>query len=180
MLASGTVDGLGDACYSLAASTRGTCMHRALLLAFEAALPVVDVDNTIFIQGAIFLILIVVLKPLLFDPWLAARDRRAQRIGGAFEEAALLREQAAEKSAEYDARLRRAKDEAMSLRSDRRKAAEGEEAQLVAAARREAAESLDATKSKISTDIEQARAELQGRVDSLAGDVTKQVLGRAV
>lgn len=158
-------------------------MHRALLSAStfaSEALPVVDIDNTIFIQGAIFLVLIVVLKPLLFDPWLAARDRRSQRIGGAFEEAALLREQAAEKSAEYDARLRRAKDEAMSLRSDRRKAAEGEEAQLVAAARREASESLDATKTKISSDIEQARSELQSRVDSLATDVTKQVLGRAV
>lgn len=154
-------------------------MHRALLLASEA-LPVVDIDNTIFIQGGLFLVLIFVLKPLLFDPWLAARDRRAQRIGGAFEEAALLREQAGEKSAEYDARLRRAKDEAISLRSDRRKVAEAEEATLVATARREAADSLDATKAKIATDIEQARAELQGRVDSLAGDVTKQVLGRAV
>lgn len=158
-------------------------MHRALLLAStfaSEALPVVDVDNTIFIQGGIFLALIFVLKPLLFDPWLAARDRRAQRIGGAFEEAALLREQAAEKSTEYDARLRRAKDEAMTIRSDRRKAAEGEEATLVAAARRDAAESLDATKTKISADIEQARTELQSRVDSLASDVTKQVLGRAV
>jgi F0F1-type ATP synthase membrane subunit b/b' len=68
----------------------------------------------------------------------------------------------------------------MTLRSERRKTAEGEEAHLVAAARREAAESLDVTKTKISADIEQARAELQGRVDSLASDVTKQVLGRAV
>jgi F-type H+-transporting ATPase subunit b len=152
---------------------------RGRILAFEA-IPVVDIDNTIFIQGGLFLLLIFVLKPLLFDPWLAARDRRAQRIGGAHEEAALMREQADEKSVEYDARLRRAKDEAISLRSDRRKVAEAEEAKLVASARQEAAESLDATKARISADIEQARTELQGRVDSLAADVTKQVLGRAV
>lgn len=154
-------------------------MHRALPLAIEA-IPVVDIDNTIFIQGALFLVLIFILKPLLFEPWLAARDRRAQRIGGALEEAALMREQASEKSVEYEARLRRAKDEAIGLRSDRRKTAEAEEATLVASARLEAGQSLDATKTKIAADIDQARTELQGRVDSLAADVTKQVLGRAV
>ena len=68
-------------------------MHRALLLMAAEAIPVVDVDNTIFIQGGLFLVLIFILKPLLFDPWLAARDRRAQRIGGAHEEAALMRDQ---------------------------------------------------------------------------------------
>lgn len=155
-------------------------MHRALLLLASEAIPVVDIDNTIFIQGAIFLVLIIILKPLLFDPWLAARDRRTQRIGGALEEAALMREQAGEKSVEYDARLRRARDEAMTLRSDRRKVADAEEAALVGSARREASEALDATKTKIAGEIDQARAELQSRVDSLASDVTKQVLGRAV
>lgn len=155
-------------------------MHRALLLLAFEAIPVVDIDNTIFIQGAIFLVLIVILKPLLFDPWLAARDRRTQRISGAHEEAAVLLEQAGEKSLEYDNRLRRARDEAISLRSDRRKLAEAEEASLVGSARREASEALDATKIKIAGEIDQARTELQSRVDSLAADVTKQVLGRAV
>ena len=155
-------------------------MHRALLLLALEAIPVVDIDNTIFIQGALFLVLIFILKPLLFDPWLAARDRRTQRIGGALEEATLMREQAAEKSVEYEARLRRAKDEALSLRSDQRKVAETQEAALVSDARREAGEALDATKLKIASDIEQARAELQSRVDSLASDVSKQVLGRAI
>jgi F-type H+-transporting ATPase subunit b len=154
-------------------------MHRALPLAIEA-IPVVDIDNTIFIQGALFLVLIFILKPLLFEPWLAARDRRAQRIGGAIEEATLMREQASEKSVEYEARLRRAKDEAIGFRSERRKLAEAEEATLVASARQAAGQSLDATKTKISADIDQARTELQDRVDSLAADVTKQVLGRAV
>jgi F-type H+-transporting ATPase subunit b len=154
-------------------------MLRALPLLSEA-IPVVDIDNTIFIQGALFLVLIFILEPLLFKPWLAARDRRAQRIGGALEEAALMREQATEKSVEYDARLRRANDEAMTLRSDRRKVAEAEEATLVTSARTEASEALDATKARIAADIEQARTELRDRVDSLASDVTKQVLGRAV
>ncbi|MFV8753260.1 ATP synthase F0 subunit B [Nannocystaceae bacterium ST9] len=153
-------------------------MHRALLLLASEAIPVVDIDNTIFIQGAIFLVLIFVLKPLLFDPWLAARDRRTQRIGGALEEATLMRDQAAEKSAEYEARLRRAKDEALGLRATRRKTAEAEEAAMVAEARREAAEALTRAKALIEADVVKARVELQGRVESLAADVTKQVLGR--
>ncbi len=154
-------------------------MLSAMLIVASEALPVVDIDNTVFIQGGIFLALIFVLKPLLFDPWLAARDRRAQRIDGATTEATLLREQASEKAGEYDARLRRARDQALALRSERRKVAEAEEANIVGEARRDAATTLDATKQRIDAEIESARGELQGRVQALAGDITQRVLGRS-
>ncbi len=153
-------------------------MPTSLLLVASETIPVVDIDNTVFIQGALFLLLMVVLKFLLFDPWLATRDRRAARIGGAIEEASQLREAAAERQGDYDARLVKARDEAMSLRSEHRRGAEERETEIVSAARGAASESLDQTKAKIAKDVDAARGDLASRVESLATDITTRVLGR--
>jgi F-type H+-transporting ATPase subunit b len=146
-------------------------------LALES-LPVVDIDNTVFLQGLLFLFLLVVLNFVLFQPWLEIKDRRAKRIGGALEDAAELRERATATEADYAARLAKARDEAMTIRSERRREADEKEASIVGDARREAAASLDARKQALTREVEQARGELGDRVDSLARDITSQVLGR--
>ncbi|NVB40101.1 hypothetical protein G6O69_19805 [Pseudenhygromyxa sp. WMMC2535] len=147
------------------------------LLALEV--PVVDIDNTVFLQAAIFLLLMLVLNYLLFKPWLEVRDRRAARIGGAHEEAVLLRAAADERAADYAERLAKARDAAMSLRSDSRREAEAEETEIVSVARREATTALDEAKAKVASEVEAARAQLGDRVDALATDITQQVLGRS-
>ena len=150
----------------------------ALLVASES-LPVVDIDNTVFLQAILFLSLFVILHFLLFKPWLEVRDRRAARISGAMDEAVQLRAAAEERERDYEARLAKARDEAMDVRSESRKQAEGKEAEIVGAARSEAASELEQTKVKIAGEIDEARAQLGERVESLAGDITKQVLGRS-
>ncbi|HLT39112.1 MAG TPA: hypothetical protein VK034_22665 [Enhygromyxa sp.] len=143
------------------------------------SLPVVDIDNTIFLQALLFLFLLAVLNFLLFKPWLEIKERRAKRIGGALEDAAELRERAAASERDYAARLVKARDQAMGIRSDRRREAEEREAEIVNVARRDAAASLESRKAMLSGEVEQARAELEGRVESLARDITTQVLGRS-
>ena len=151
----------------------------ALLVASES-LPVVDIDNTIFLQAILFLVLFIVLNSLLFKPWLEVKARRAQQIGGALSDAAQLRAQAEETGQEYERRLSKARDDAMGLRSDRRRDAEAEEAQIVGVARGEANAALDARKLTLAQEAEQARGELGGRVDSIASQITEQILGRSV
>lgn len=153
-------------------------MTNTALLAASESLPVVDVDNTIFLQAILFLFLFVVLHFLLFKPWLEVKERRAKRIGGALEQADTLRASARESEAEYMQRLAKARDEAISLRSDHRRRAEHEEADIVGVARREAASELEARKLVLAKQTEVARAELGGRVDSLADDIAQQILGR--
>ncbi len=158
-------------------------VHVALTVALtpllaSGSLPVVDIDNTIFLQALLFLFLFVVLNFVLFKPWLEVRERRAKRIGGALEDAAELRERATASEAEYATRLAKARDQAMTIRSDRRREAEDKEATIVGDARREAAAALDARKQTLTQEVEQARGELGSRVDSLAADITSQVLGR--
>ena len=151
--------------------------NTALLVASES-LPVVDIDNTVFLQGILFLGLFVVLHFLLFKPWLEVKERRAAKIGGAFTEADELRARANAAEAEYEERLAKVHDEALGIRSDRRRDAEAEEAEIVGAARREAMEGLDARKLEIAEAAEQARRELGARVENLANDITKKILGR--
>ena len=59
------------------------------------------------------------------------------------------------------------------------RAAEDQQAEIVSSARREAAVSLSARKQVIATEVDQARAELGGRVELLARDISTQVLGRS-
>lgn len=154
-------------------------MTISALLAASESLPVVDIDNTIFLQAILFLALFLILQALLFKPWLEIRERRTQRIGGAFADAETLRQQADEAMVSYESRLARAREQAIVSRSDSRRAAEQAEAELVAVARSQAAEQLDARKRELASQTETARAELQGRVDALAGDITQQILGRS-
>ncbi|PRQ05661.1 ATP synthase F0 subunit B [Enhygromyxa salina] len=152
--------------------------NTALLVASES-LPVVDIDNTVFLQAILFLVLFIVLNSLLFKPWLEVKARRAQQIGGALADAAQLRTQAQQSSLEYDERLSKARDEAIALRSDRRREAEVEEAQIVAVARTAASEALEARKLTLARETEQARGELGGRVSTLADEIAQQILGRS-
>ncbi|MBL4687352.1 MAG: hypothetical protein JKY37_22340 [Nannocystaceae bacterium] len=45
----------------------------SLCLLASENIPVVDIDGTFFIQGALYILLALVLHPLLFKPWLAAQ-----------------------------------------------------------------------------------------------------------
>ena len=153
---------------------------RVVLLALEGAPPVVDIDGTLFVQGGLFLLLMFVLQGLLFKPWLAARERRAERIEGALHAATALRERAAGLARQYDERLARARDQALDQRNAERHAADAEVHELVAKAKREAAERVEQDRKGLESNVTNVRAELRGRVEDLAREVAQRVLGRAV
>lgn len=149
-------------------------------LPLAEAVPVVDIDGTLFIQGGLFLLLMFILQGLLFKPWLAVREKRAQRIEGALAASTRLKEEAHELGLEYDARLSKARDHALGVRNDARHAAEGEMATIVADAREKAGAALDVDRANIERQGERVQKELASRVDELARDVAARVIGRTV
>jgi len=148
-------------------------------LSLLVAAPVVDIDGTFFVQGALFLLLMAVLWPLLFKPWLDTQARRAEAIDGAIVKAKDVRRQADELLVEHDTKLTAARDRANDLRADVRKAEETAQAQALAAARTEAADKAEAARKRITEQAEVARAGLAERVDGLAQDIVTRLLGRA-
>lgn len=149
----------------------------AIILA-SAAAPVVDIDGTIFIQAGIFLLLMAVLYPLLFRPWLATRERREASILGTLQAAEELRAEAERVGAEYDARIADVRGRASTLRSETVKASDAERARRLAESRTAAASDLQALRERLTNQAEAARAALVTRVDELANDIAAKILGR--
>jgi len=148
---------------------------QALLL----AAPVIDLDGTVFVQGGIFLGLMVVLHFVLFKPWLDVRDRRREAIEGSLLRAGDLKSKAAELEREYDGAMKSARDKATGVRSDANRDAEASRAQTLAEARTAAAADLDTARARLETQATSARGELSSRVEDLARDITNKLLGRA-
>lgn len=155
-------------------------MHLPVSLLASASAPVVDIDGTAFVQLGIFLLLMLILQPLLFRPWLETRERRAQAIAGAVAEADRLRGKADALGSEYAAKLASAREEAASIRSDAHRISETDRARLVASARADAGRDLEQTREKAVREAEEARQALGAQIEGLAREVASKVLGRAV
>jgi F-type H+-transporting ATPase subunit b len=152
---------------------------QAPLLAAAAA-PVVDIDGTIFIQAGIFLLLMAILYPLLFKPWLATQQRREQAITGTTAAASDLRARADEEARRYETRLAEARARAAGIRSDAVKVSEEERQRALAEARSVAGTEAEALRQRLAREAEEARATLATRVEELAQDIATKLLGRTV
>jgi F-type H+-transporting ATPase subunit b len=146
---------------------------------FLLAIPVVDIDGTLFIQLGIFLALVVVLGPLLFKPWLEALERRKSAIEGALARSKTMRSEADALAKDYDQRLEAARERAHGVRSDARRREEAAQAETLAAARDDANASLARDRERIAEQAAAAREALGARVDELADAITTKLLGRA-
>src|SRR5689334_18592955 len=67
----------------------------------------IDLDRTVIVQAVLFAMLIVVLKPLLFDPVLKVFAAREARTEGTRQKARELQEQAGELLRKYEKELER-------------------------------------------------------------------------
>lgn len=143
------------------------------------AAPVVDIDGTFFVQGGLFLLLVIILKPLLFTPWLEAQARRKDAVEGSLLRATEAEARSQALVSEYDERLDAARDQAHGVRADARREEEAAKAAKLAVARDQAQAHLQAERTRIEAEGATARTELDARVDVLAGDIAKRLLGRA-
>lgn len=142
------------------------------------AIPVVDIDGTLYIQLGIFLALVFILGPLLFKPWLEAQERRKAAVEGALGKSKSMRVEADGLLADYDQRLEQAREKAHVVRSDVRRQEEAAQAATLAAAREDANASLARERERIATETAAAREALAARVDELADTIANKLLGR--
>jgi F-type H+-transporting ATPase subunit b len=111
--------------------------------------------------------------------WPMARqvaEERSDQIKDALEEAAKLRDQAAKKLAEYEARIKGVDDEIKSLVEGIRKDAEADKARILATAAAQSAAMKRDAELRIAAEIEQARAQLTQEVTAAAVAATEKIL----
>jgi F-type H+-transporting ATPase subunit b len=140
----------------------------------------VDLHKGVFIQVALFVFLMLVLKPLLFDPMLKLFEEREKRIDGAKALARDIDEKSASAQATYDAEMGKARAVANAERDKLRADGLRTENEILSRVRAEAGATLEEGRKKTHAEAEIARAALKGQSAELARSVASRVLGREV
>lgn len=151
-----------------------------LLIAAQEEAPLIDVDGTLFVQWALFLIVLAICSRLLFKPFLQLRDSRRANTEGAREEAQAMQKRAHDMVDNYDAELQRARLRGAEERQRLRAEGAGHEREVVGAAREQAQKTLDAARLRINTEAAAARKQLESQSVALSQQIVRKVLGREV
>jgi F-type H+-transporting ATPase subunit b len=142
--------------------------------------PLIDIDLTAVVQFALFLILMFVSNKLLFQPYLALRERRRAGIDGARGEAERMTAEADAKLADYEKSLAvarsRANEEGRKVRAE----AAAHEREVTEQARAQAQVAVDEAQTKMRAETEAARGQLLPQADAIASRIASKLLGREI
>lgn len=139
-----------------------------------------DFDLTFLIQMVAFAALIIILRPLLFDPLMKLFEERERRTEGAKVLARRMDEKAGELLRRYEAELEAVRRAASQEREKLRAEGQRLEAQILAEGRAEVARLIEQGRAKLDVERRAIRADLTGRAADIARDIASRVLGREV
>src|SRR5882724_5083951 len=140
----------------------------------------IDVDGTIFVQLAVFLLLVALLYRFLWKPYLRVREVRVTRVEGYREEAARLQAEADARMARLEADLAEARRIGSGERTVARVEAQAREQTLMAEAQAAAQKMLANARAELEATVAGERAKLQQKAAELGRDAAKKILGREV
>jgi F-type H+-transporting ATPase subunit b len=140
----------------------------------------VDFDKTVFIQAALFLILLFVIKPLLLDPMLKLFEERERRIDGAKLEARKMDEASAGALSKFEAEMNKVRASANAERDKVRAEALKAESELLGKVRERTATKLESGRKANSEEEKRARSSLEAESRELARLLASRALGREV
>jgi F-type H+-transporting ATPase subunit b len=140
----------------------------------------VDVNLTFLVQVGLFVVLMLVLKPVLFDPMLKLFEEREKRIEGAKVQARRLDEKSGVALSEYEKAMAKARGEANAERDRVRAEGLKKEAEILSQVRTETAKLLEDGKKRAQEQAATVRSRLRGDAAQLASNVASRVLGREV
>jgi F-type H+-transporting ATPase subunit b len=139
-----------------------------------------DFDLTVVVQMAAFTVLVLVLKPLLFDPLIRLYEERDRRTEGAKLSARQMDERAGELLRRYDAEIEKVRRAAGEERERLLRDAQHLEAEIVEQARADVAKTLEDGRAAIARESASIRAELRVRSQQLARSIASSVLDREI
>jgi F-type H+-transporting ATPase subunit b len=151
-----------------------------LTLAAGNAPPIIDLDSTVFVQLAIFVITALVLSRFLFRPYLAVKAQRGAGMEGARDEARRLDEEAQARLADYDSAFASARVRAGTERTKLQSEGVAREREILAAAREATQAQLEAARRKLAGDAAETRRQLEPRAQEIARSIARKILGREV
>lgn len=140
----------------------------------------VDLDLSLFVQLGFFLVLLLVLKPALFDPMMRLFEEREKRIEGTRHKATKVDEKSAKALAKAQAIVAKGRDAGAAERDAIRAEGTKREAEMMNLVRAESAATLERGRAQIGVEAKAARTQLATDVTSLGREMASRVLGREV
>jgi F-type H+-transporting ATPase subunit b len=139
-----------------------------------------DFDLSFLLQMLVFASLIVVLRPLLFDPVLRVFEEREKRTDGARQSARQMQEEAGALLSRYEQELAKVHEVARQERDRARGDTARMEAELLGQARQSANEIVEQGRQRIDRERRQIQFGLGQESERLARTVAEAVLGRSL
>ena len=139
-----------------------------------------DFDLTFLVHLVAFAVLVMILKPLLFDPLMKVFEERERRTEGAKLLARKMDEKAGELLQRYEAELEQVRRLAAEERERLRAEGAKLEAQILAEGRAEVAKLVEQGRARLESERKVLRGELSTRAADIARDIAARVLGREV
>jgi len=140
----------------------------------------IEINWTLWVQAANFIVMLVFLNHFIFKPILAHVEKRESEIRALREEADGLRKKGEAALAEYEAGIARIRSEAAAeIGSARAKAQEETSAKLLHA-RKEFDAKIEAARAGIRKELETASAALKPEIDKFARSLAGKILGRGI
>jgi F-type H+-transporting ATPase subunit b len=140
----------------------------------------IDINNSLFMQLANFLVLFIILHFILFKPIRQVMKEREQGISSAFGDAKAAQERMQGMLDEYNTSLAEAKQKAATTYSTIYQQGLDAQRDLISAERAKAGEALDKARAEITTASAAARTDLRKEAERLSQEITSKLLGRAV
>lgn len=140
----------------------------------------VDFDASAIVSLVLFLGLLFILKPLLFDPMMKLFDERERRIDRTIQEGVKLDKQSAEALAKYETVLAKARETGAAERDKIRAEGAKKENELLADVRSQAATTLERGRGAMAKEADAARQALAAEAHVLGRAIASRVLGREV
>lgn len=140
----------------------------------------VDLDASLLVQIGLFVVLLVILKPLLFEPMLRLFEEREKRIEGTRREASKEDERSAKALAKYEAILNKAREAGGAERDALRAEGTKKEAETMARVRTTVANTIEQGRAGLANDAKSTRAALVSEAAILGRSIASRVLGREV
>jgi F-type H+-transporting ATPase subunit b len=139
-----------------------------------------DFDLTFVLQMLLFALLIVVLKPLLFEPVLRVFEEREKRTEGARDSARHMQEEAGELLSRYESELERVREVARQERERARAETARVETELMLQARESANKIVEEGRQRVDRERRQVEFGLGRESERLARSIAEAVLGRSL
>jgi len=138
----------------------------------------IDLDRTVFVQVGLFVLLMLVLKPLLFDPMLGLFEEREQQTEGTKAEARAMDQASAESLAQYEQAIEHARAEGAQLQEQYRLEGIKQQSVLLTHARDAASRTLEEQRQALQREQSQVRATLEAQTHTMAQQIVQSVLGQ--